>query len=115
MPSIFTKILNKEIPADIVYEDNHCLAFKDINPLAPVHVLLIPKEEITTLQDVQASDAQLMGLMITKIPEIAQIMGIDERGYRVIVNCKEDGGQEVPHLHFHILGGRAFKSATTKM
>ncbi len=113
MPSIFTKILNKEIPADIVYEDNHCLAFKDINPLAPVHVLLIPKKEITTLQDVQASDAQLMGLMITKIPEIAQIMGIDERGYRVIVNCKE--GQEVPHLHFHILGGKAFKSATTKM
>ena len=106
MSSIFTKIINKEVPADIVYEDEYCLAFKDIKPLASVHILLIPKREIITLQDVQASDAQLMGLMITKIPEIAKLMGIDEKGYKVVVNCKE--GQEVPHLHFHILGGKFF-------
>lgn len=106
MSTVFSRIINKEIPAEIVFEDEHCLAFKDIHPQAPVHVLLIPKKQIPALQDVQPEDAQLMGHLISKIPEIARIMDIDEKGYRIIVNCKEHGRQEVAHLHFHILGGK---------
>ena len=106
MSTIFSQIIDKKIPAKIVFEDEHCLAFKDIHPQAPVHILLIPKKEILNMQEVQAEDAQLMGHLISKIPEIAKIVGVDEKGYRIIVNCKEYGGQEVPHLHFHILGGK---------
>lgn len=106
MQNIFAQIIDRKIPADIVFEDHLCLAFKDIHPLAPVHVLLIPKKEIPTLQDVRAEDSVLMGHLISKIPEIAKLLGIDKTGYRVIVNCKDHGGQEVPHLHFHILGGK---------
>lgn len=107
MSTIFRQIIDKKVPAEIVFEDEYCLAFKDIHPQAPVHILLIPKKEIPNMQEVQAEDAQLMGHLISKIPEIAKIVGIDEKGYRIIVNCKEHGGQEVPHLHFHILGGRS--------
>ena len=104
MSGIFTKIINREIPADIVYEDEHCLAFKDINPQAPVHVLLIPKKEITSAQEVQPEDKELMGHLMTKIPEIAKKLNLFT--YRLVVNTGEDAGQTVFHLHLHILGGR---------
>lgn len=106
MSTVFKKIIDGVIPADIVFEDDCMLAFKDIHPLAPIHVLLIPKKEIPTLQDVQPEDSSIMGHLLCQVPKIAKSLGIDQKGYRVIVNCKEHGGQEVPHLHFHILGGR---------
>ena len=104
MPTIFTKIINKEIPADIVYEDDKCLAFKDINAQAPVHVLLIPKKEISSSHEIQAEDQNLMGHLMVKIPEIAKKLGLST--YRLVVNTGEDAGQTVFHLHIHILGGR---------
>ena len=104
MSGIFTKIINREIPADIVYEDEHCLAFKDINPQAPVHVLLIPKKEIASAQEVQPEDKELMGHLMTKIPEIAKKLNLST--YRLVANTGEDAGQTVFHLHIHILGGR---------
>ena len=107
--TLFKKIIDREIPADIVYEDEKCLAFRDIHPQAPIHILLIPKKEIPTLQDVVPDDAALMGHVLARVPEIARAEGIDEEGYRLVVNCKNHGGQEVPHLHFHLLGGRQMK------
>ena len=85
------------------------MAFRDINPQAPTHILLIPKKEIPTLADVSKDDASLMGHLMTKVPEIAQKENLHENGYRLVVNCKDQGGQEVPHLHLHILGGRQMK------
>ncbi|TWU45778.1 HIT-like protein [Novipirellula aureliae] len=105
MPSIFTKIIDREIPADIVYEDELCLAFRDISPQAPVHVLVIPKREIISLDDLSDEDEQMVGRCILVAAKVAQQEGLSG-GYRVVVNCKDDGGQEVPHLHFHLLGGR---------
>lgn len=105
MATIFTKIINKEIPANIVYEDELCLAFTDINPQAPVHILLIPKKEIPSLAEVQKSDQELMGHLICKASQIAKEQGLD-KGYRLVVNIKDHGGQTVFHLHFHIIGGR---------
>ncbi len=106
MNTIFQKIIQKEIPADIVYEDDQCLAFRDIKPQAPIHIVLIPKEEIPTLSDVQDKHQALLGHLMIKIPEIASKEGLSEKGYRTVINCKNDGGQEVYHLHIHILGGR---------
>lgn len=106
MPTIFTKIINKEISADIVYEDDKCLAFKDINPQAPVHVLLIPKKEISSAQEITEGDKELMGHLMIKIPEIAKKLGLST--YRLAVNTGQDAGQTVFHLHIHILGGRKF-------
>lgn len=103
--TIFKRIIDKEIPADIVYEDDQCLAFKDIAPKAPTHVLIIPKKEIATVDDLADEDAALVGHMWIVIRNLARDLGLEE-GYRVIVNCKEAGGQEVPHLHYHLLGGR---------
>jgi len=103
--TIFTKIINREIPADIVYEDDHCLAFRDINAQAPTHVLIIPKEPISSLNELQANHQQLMGHLMLKVPEIAESLGLTN-GYRIAVNCGEDGGQSVDHLHIHLLGGR---------
>ncbi|WDI44043.1 histidine triad nucleotide-binding protein [Bremerella sp. P1] len=103
--TIFKRIIDKEIPADIIYEDDHCLAFMDIAPKAPTHVLIIPKKEIATVDDVADEDAALIGHMWLVIRNLARDLGLEE-GYRVIVNCKEAGGQEVPHLHYHLLGGR---------
>ena len=102
--SVFTKIINKEIPADIVYEDEQCLAFKDINPQAPVHVLLIPKKEIRSSQEIQAEDQKLMGHLMIKIPEIAKKLNLSS--YRLVINTGESAGQTVFHIHIHILGGR---------
>lgn len=104
--TIFRKIIAKQIPADIVYEDEHCLAFRDVRPQAPVHVLLIPKREIESANEIITSDAELMGYLWTVVPTLAKQLGLTN-GYRVVVNCGPDGGQTVDHIHFHILGGRA--------
>ena len=107
MSTIFSKIIAKEIPADIVYEDDLVLAFRDIAPQAPVHILIIPKKEIPTANDVEAADEAVLGRLFTVAARIASDEGIARGGYRLIVNCNEDGGQEVFHLHMHILGGRS--------
>ncbi|GAB4244846.1 MAG: histidine triad nucleotide-binding protein [Acidobacteriota bacterium] len=104
--TIFKKIADGEVPADIVYQDEHCVAFRDIRPQAPVHILLIPRREIPSLADVQPSDHQLLGHLLVKAAEVARQQGLAEKGYRVVINCGPDAGQEVPHLHLHILGGR---------
>lgn len=103
---IFCKIIKKEIPSSIVYEDDEILAFRDINPAAPVHILVIPKKHISSLIDLSKEDELVIGKIYTVINKIAEQEGIDKKGFRVIVNCGEDGGQEVKHLHFHILGGK---------
>lgn len=106
MSTIFSKIIAKEIPADIVYEDDDVLAFKDINPQAPVHVLIVPKKEIPTVDDVEEADATMLGKLFIAAKMVAREMGIAESGYRLMVNCRDDGGQEVYHLHMHLMGGR---------
>jgi len=103
---IFCKIIKKEIPSSIVYEDSQILAFRDINPVAPVHILVIPKKHISSLIDLKEDDELIIGKIYTVINKIAEQEDIDKKGFRVIVNCGEDGGQEVKHLHFHILGGK---------
>lgn len=103
---IFCKIINKEIPSSVVYEDDEILAFRDINPAAPVHILVIPKKHISSLVDLKEEDELVVGRIYTVINKITRKEGIDEKGFRVIVNCGEDGGQEVQHLHFHVLGGK---------
>ena len=105
--TIFTKIINKEIPADILYEDDMALAFKDINPQAPIHIVIIPKKNFCSYRDFSknASTDELVNLM-RSIGQIAEKMSLDE-GYRIICNTGENGGQEVPHVHFHLLGGKS--------
>ena len=103
---IFCKIVKKEIPSTIVYEDEDILAFNDINPVTPVHILVIPKKHIESLAEIKEEDEELIGKIHTTIKKIANQVGILDKGFRVIVNCGEDGGQEVKHLHFHILGGK---------
>lgn len=105
MASIFTKIINREIPSDIVFENDKVIAFKDINPQAPVHILVVPKKEIATINDIKEEDKELIGEVYLAIGKIAVQLGIAEEGYRVIANCNEYGGQEVFHIHFHLLGG----------
>lgn len=105
MASIFTKIINREIPSDIVFENDKVIAFKDINPQAPVHILVVPKKEIATINDIKEEDKELIGEVYLTIGKIAAQLGIAEEGYRVIANCNEYGGQEVFHIHFHLLGG----------
>ncbi len=106
MSTLFTKIINKEIPADIVYEDDLCLAFRDINPQAPVHILIIPKKEIVSIATLTAEDKEILAHIILKTAEIAKNEGLADNGYRVVTNVGENGGQSVFHLHFHLLGGR---------
>ena len=105
MASIFTKIINREIPSDIVFENDKVIAFKDINPQAPVHILVVPKKEIATINDIKEEDKEHIGEVYLTIGKIAAQLGIAEEGYRVIANCNEYGGQEVFHIHFHLLGG----------
>lgn len=102
---IFCKIASKEIPADIIYEDDNILAFNDISPQAPVHILIIPKKHIASADDINYEDQALLGEIIIKIKEIAAKAGLIN-GYRIVNNCGEDGFQSVKHLHFHLLGGR---------
>jgi histidine triad (HIT) family protein len=104
--NIFQKIIERKIPASIVYEDERCLAFKDTNPQAPVHVLIIPKKVIATHADLSDGDAALLGHLHLVAKKLAEQLGL-QAGYRLVLNCKEQGGQTVPHLHFHLLGGRA--------
>lgn len=106
MPTLFTRIVNREIPAKIVYEDDECLAFEDISPKAPTHVLVIPKREIASLDALTDADAALIGHIMLVIGRVARDLGVAESGYRIVANTGADGGQSVDHLHFHLLGGR---------
>ena len=103
--TIFSKIIRREIPADIVYEDDLALAFRDINPQAPVHILVIPKQPISKLADAESEDHKLMGHLLLTVKRVAEQAGLTN-GYRVVINNGNDGGQTVDHLHLHILGGR---------
>lgn len=105
--TVFQRILDREIPADIVFEDDRCLAFRDIHPQAPVHVVVIPKKPIATLNDVTEDDEALIGHLFVAMRQIAARLGL-HKGYRVVVNCGPDAGQVVMHVHFHLLGGREF-------
>jgi histidine triad (HIT) family protein len=106
MPSIFSKIIAREIPARIVYEDDLCLAFHDANPQAPTHILVIPKKEIPRLAAAVAEDKALLGHLLFTAAAIAKKQGIAESGFRIVINNGPDGGETVPHLHVHVLGGR---------
>ncbi len=105
--NLFQKIVDREIPAEIVYEDDLCLAFKDISPQAPVHLIVIPKKPIESVDDVAEEDEAIVGHLFLAMRKIAEQEGLD-RGYRVVTNCGRDAGQEVMHLHFHMLAGRRF-------
>jgi len=104
--TIFGKIIRREIPADIVYEDDLALAFRDVNPQAPVHILVIPKQPIAKLADAESNDHALMGHLLLTVKRVAEQEGLTN-GYRVVINTGEDGGQTVYHLHLHLLGGRS--------
>lgn len=104
--TIFSKIIRREIPADIVYEDDDVLAFTDLNPQAPTHVLFIPKQPIASLDTAESGDAELLGKLMLATAAYARQLGIAEEGYRVVINCNQRGGQTVYHLHLHLLGGR---------
>ncbi|MGC9403449.1 MULTISPECIES: HIT domain-containing protein [Vibrio] len=105
--TIFRKIIDKEIPADIVYQDELVTAFRDINPRAPIHVLIVPNKLIPTVNDIEAEDELVMGRLFTVAKKLAKEEGIDQDGYRLIMNCNSYGGQEVYHIHMHLVGGRA--------
>jgi histidine triad (HIT) family protein len=104
--TVFSKIIRKEIPAKIIYEDDLSLAFHDVHPRAPVHVLIIPKKAIASLEEVEPEDQMLIGHLFLVLQKVARQLGVAEHGYRVAINCRDGGGQEVPHLHLHLLGGR---------
>jgi histidine triad (HIT) family protein len=104
--NIFQKIIDREIPAKVIHEDDLCLAFHDVDPQAPIHLLIIPKKVIRTHSDLTADDAAVMGHIHLVAADLAKQLGLDA-GYRLVVNCEEQAGQTVPHLHVHLLGGRA--------
>lgn len=108
---IFCKIASGEIPSTIVYQDEKVIAFKDINPLAPVHILIIPKQHMESLMDINSDNSSVVAHIFEKIPVIAKNAGVEKNGFRVISNVGEDGGQAVKHLHFHILGGRKLETS----
>jgi histidine triad (HIT) family protein len=103
--NVFKKILDKQIPAKIIHEDEQCIAFHDIGPKAPVHVLIVPRKEIVTHDDLRPEDAALMGHLHLVAVKLAKQLGLTQ-GYRLVINCRESAGQSVPHLHMHLLGGR---------
>ena len=105
---LFLKIISREIPADIVFEDKDVLAFRDVNPQAPLHVLIIPKKRIATINDMREEDAGVFGKLFLAAREIAAEHGVAEDGYRVVMNCNSAAGQTVFHVHLHLLGGRGF-------
>jgi histidine triad (HIT) family protein len=105
--TLFSRIIDREIPAKIVYEDDWCLAFEDIHPQAPVHVIVIPKKGIASVDDVAEEDAAVVGHLFVAMRQIAAKLNLSN-GYRVVTNCGRDAGQEVMHLHFHLMGGRGF-------
>ena len=106
---IFCKIANGAIPSKKVYEDAEIVAFDDIHPMAPVHVIVIPKKHIPTMLDVTKADMSTIGSMFAAVQEVVQIKGINERGFRVVINCNKEGGQVIFHLHMHVLGGQKLK------
>jgi histidine triad (HIT) family protein len=105
MPTLFERIVAREIPADIVYQDEEITAFRDIHPRAPVHILIVPNKPIATVNDIADADAPLIGRLFLVARDLAKKMGIAADGYRLLVNCNEHGGQEVYHLHLHLVGG----------
>jgi len=107
--TIFQRIAAREIPAEILYEDSDLLAFRDISPQAPVHVLIVPKEPLPRLAAAKSDDAKLLGSLLLRAQKLAQELGIEESGYRLVINNGQDGGETVPHLHVHLLGGRPFR------
>jgi histidine triad (HIT) family protein len=109
MKTLFEKIIAREIPAQIVYEDDLVLAFRDINPQAPTHALIVPKKPIPRVAEAKAEDQQLLGYLLLKAAEVAGKLGLDKGGFRLVINNGADGGETVPHLHVHILGGRYMK------
>ena len=112
--TLFSKIVRGEIPADIVHQDNLVTAFRDIHPLAPTHILIVPNEVIPTLADVSAADEAVLGRMLRVAADLAAAEGVAENGYRVMINCRDHGGQEVYHLHLHLLGGRPLGPMTRR-
>ncbi len=109
MECLFCKIVQKEVPSTILFEDDELLAFKDINPQAPVHTILIPKKHISRVSEINENDLPLIGKLVSAANGLAQKEGLSEKGYRLVINCNRDGGQTVFHLHLHLLGGRAFR------
>ena len=107
MPTVFSRIIARELPADIVYEDELCMAFKDIHPQAPVHVLIVPKQEIARLADAQPGDQALLGHLLLAVGKIARQLGVDD-AFRVVISNGAGAGQSVFHLHLHLLGGKHF-------
>jgi histidine triad (HIT) family protein len=103
---LFCKIVNNEIPAELIFEDDRIVAFNDINPQAPIHVLIIPKEHFASLNDIPEEKKDILGHILLRARQIAQNLGIQENGYRIVLNTARDSGQEVFHIHFHLLGGR---------
>lgn len=106
MTTIFLRIISRELPADIVYQDDLVTAFRDINPAAPTHILIVPNKEIATVNDLTEADERIAGRMLLAAKKVAEQEGIAADGYRLIINCNRNGGQEVYHLHLHLLGGR---------
>ncbi len=106
MTTIFTKIIEKQIPADILFEDDRVLAFKDISPQAPIHFLVIPKKPIATTNDISEADEALVGYMHRVAAMLAKELGVAEQGFRTVMNCNADGGQTVYHIHLHVLAGK---------
>lgn len=111
MDCIFCKIVAGEIPSDIIYQDEDVIAFRDINPLAPTHLLIIPKKHISSLAHLPEAGSSLIGDMVKIANQLAKMEGIAEGGYRLVINCGKQGGQLVPHLHMHLLGGRQLSNS----
>jgi len=109
MDCIFCKIANRDIPAEIVYEDDALIAFNDIDPQAPVHLLIVPKKHITSVTDISKEDGGILQSVVFAAQKLARLNNIDNSGFRIVVNSGEEGGQSVNHLHFHLLGGRQMK------
>jgi histidine triad (HIT) family protein len=107
MACLFCRIIRREIPASVVYEDEDVIAFNDINPQAPTHILVVPKRHVDTLNALDANDDGLIGMLVRRAAAIARERGIAESGYRTVFNTNDDGGQTVPHIHLHLLGGRS--------
>jgi len=114
MSTIFAKIIAREIPADLLFQDEQVTAFRDINPQAPTHILIVPNREIASANEVTAADEQLLGHMFVVARQLAAAEGVDADGYRLIVNCNEHGGQGACHLHVHLLGGRPLGPMLTR-
>ena len=106
--NVFQKIIDKQIPVAVLFEDDRCLAFRDADPKAPIHVLIIPKEVIPTHADLHPRHAEMVGHLHLIAAQLARELGVAEAGYRIVVNCRDAGGQAVPHLHLHLLAGRDF-------